>query len=163
MHAGQTRVAHTLSFMYAPHEHAQHLCHRVLSMACPGFLTVADIVDTAGGAYMPLFGMCAISKRPAGGGRSERDGQSRWLLNGARGRGYYCHAVLAPPHFTSHTSQEARCTCPDLSGCATRDGKSPRSMTERLTVATDSLERFTLQNVAHRDIVYALFVPHGGF
>jgi hypothetical protein len=24
----------------APHEHAQHLCHRVLSMACPGFLTV---------------------------------------------------------------------------------------------------------------------------
>ena len=28
---------------------------------------------------------------------------------GARGRGHYCHAVLAPPHFTSHTSQEARC------------------------------------------------------
>jgi hypothetical protein len=26
--------------MYAPQEHAQHLCHRVLSMACPGFLTV---------------------------------------------------------------------------------------------------------------------------
>src|SRR2546427_10967260 len=24
----------------APHEHAQHLCHRVLTMACPGFLTV---------------------------------------------------------------------------------------------------------------------------
>jgi hypothetical protein len=36
------RVAHTLSFMYAPHEHAQHLCHRVLYMTCPGFLTVAD-------------------------------------------------------------------------------------------------------------------------
>jgi len=34
------RVAHTLSFMYAPHEHAQVLCHRVLSKACPGFLTV---------------------------------------------------------------------------------------------------------------------------
>jgi len=34
------RVAHTLSFMYAPHEHAPHLCQRVLSMACPGFLTV---------------------------------------------------------------------------------------------------------------------------
>jgi hypothetical protein len=29
--------------MYAPHEHGQHLCHRVLSVACPGFLTVADI------------------------------------------------------------------------------------------------------------------------
>ena len=27
---------------------------------------------------------------------------------GARGRGHYCHAVLAPPHFTSRTSQEAR-------------------------------------------------------
>ena len=26
--------------MYAPHEHAQHPCHRVLSVACPGFLTV---------------------------------------------------------------------------------------------------------------------------
>src|SRR5437867_12893220 len=40
-----------MSCMYAPHEHAQHLCHRVISMACPptlselrracpGFLTV---------------------------------------------------------------------------------------------------------------------------
>jgi len=34
------RVAHTLSLMYAPHGHAPHLCHRVLSMACPGFSTV---------------------------------------------------------------------------------------------------------------------------
>ena len=34
---------HTLSFMYAPHEDAQHPCHRVLSVACPGFLTVADM------------------------------------------------------------------------------------------------------------------------
>ena len=24
----------------APHEHARHLCHRILSKACPGFLTV---------------------------------------------------------------------------------------------------------------------------
>ena len=38
-----SRVANTLSFMYAPHEHAQHPCHRVLSATCPGFLTVADI------------------------------------------------------------------------------------------------------------------------
>jgi hypothetical protein len=35
------RVAHTLSFMYAPHEHARYLFfHRVLSMACADFLTV---------------------------------------------------------------------------------------------------------------------------
>jgi hypothetical protein len=26
--------------MYAPHDHAQHPCHRVLSVACPGLLTV---------------------------------------------------------------------------------------------------------------------------
>jgi hypothetical protein len=26
--------------MYAPHEHAQHFYHCVLSLACPGFLTV---------------------------------------------------------------------------------------------------------------------------
>jgi hypothetical protein len=34
---------HALSLMYAPHEDAQHVFHRVLSVACPGFLTVADI------------------------------------------------------------------------------------------------------------------------
>ncbi len=39
----------------------------------------------AGGAYMPLFGMCAISERPAGARPSDSNGQSRWLLNGARG------------------------------------------------------------------------------
>jgi hypothetical protein len=32
-----------LPFMYAPHEPGQHLCHRVQSVACSGFLTVADI------------------------------------------------------------------------------------------------------------------------
>jgi len=32
-----------LPFIYAPHERGQHLCHRVLSVACSGFLTVADI------------------------------------------------------------------------------------------------------------------------
>jgi len=26
--------------MYAPHARRQHSCHRVLSVACPGFLTV---------------------------------------------------------------------------------------------------------------------------
>jgi hypothetical protein len=36
------RVAHTMPFMHAPHEHGQHLCHRVLCVACAGFLTVAD-------------------------------------------------------------------------------------------------------------------------
>jgi hypothetical protein len=42
------RVAHTLCFMYAPHEHAQHPCHRVLSVACPGLLTVTDIKGDVG-------------------------------------------------------------------------------------------------------------------
>lgn len=60
------------------------------------------------GWRMPLFGMCAISERPAGAGPSDRNGQSRWPLNGARSRGHYCHAVLPPPHFASHMSQEAR-------------------------------------------------------
>jgi hypothetical protein len=31
-------VAHTLFSMHAPHKHAQHFCHPVLSVACPGFL-----------------------------------------------------------------------------------------------------------------------------
>jgi hypothetical protein len=39
---------HTLSFMYAPHEHAQHRCQRVLSVACPGFLRGADIKGDVG-------------------------------------------------------------------------------------------------------------------
>ena len=38
-----SRVAHTLSFMYAPHEHAQHRRQHVLSVACPGSIRVADI------------------------------------------------------------------------------------------------------------------------
>jgi hypothetical protein len=42
------RVAHTVSFMYAPHDHAQHPCHRVLSVACPGLLRVADIKGDVG-------------------------------------------------------------------------------------------------------------------
>jgi hypothetical protein len=37
------RVADTLSLMYAPHEDAQRPCHRVLPVACPDFLTVADV------------------------------------------------------------------------------------------------------------------------
>jgi len=36
----ERRVAHTSSFMYAPHEHAQHPRQCVLSVACPAFLTV---------------------------------------------------------------------------------------------------------------------------
>ena len=43
-----SRVAHTLSFMYAPHERAQHRCQRVLSVACAGFLSVADIKGDVG-------------------------------------------------------------------------------------------------------------------
>ena len=37
-----------MSLMYAPHGHAQNLCHRVLSVACPGLLTVADIKGDVG-------------------------------------------------------------------------------------------------------------------
>jgi hypothetical protein len=44
----QSRVAHTLCFMYAPHEHAQNPCHRVLSVACPGLSTVAEIKGDVG-------------------------------------------------------------------------------------------------------------------
>ncbi len=36
-------MAHAFCFMYAPHEHAQHPCPGVLCVACPGFLTGADI------------------------------------------------------------------------------------------------------------------------
>jgi hypothetical protein len=43
-----TRVAYTLSFMYAPHEHAQHPCHRALSVACPGFLTKLRRIEGSG-------------------------------------------------------------------------------------------------------------------
>jgi hypothetical protein len=42
------RVAHTSSLMYAPHRRAQHLCHRVPSMACPAPLTVADTKGDVG-------------------------------------------------------------------------------------------------------------------
>jgi hypothetical protein len=38
----------TRSLMYAPREHGQHLCHRVLSVACSGFLTVADMKGNVG-------------------------------------------------------------------------------------------------------------------
>jgi hypothetical protein len=56
---------------------------------------------------MPLFGMCAISEGPAAAGPSDRNGQSRWLLNGARGRSHYCHAVLAPPFYIPHIAKDA--------------------------------------------------------
>jgi hypothetical protein len=34
--------------MYAPHEQTEHICHRGLSLACPGFLTAADIKGDVG-------------------------------------------------------------------------------------------------------------------
>jgi hypothetical protein len=46
-------VAHTLLFMYALHQHAQHLCSRFLTLACPGFLTVADIKGNVGATREP--------------------------------------------------------------------------------------------------------------
>ncbi len=41
-------MAHTLSSIYAPHEHAEHVCHRVLPMACAGSLMVDDIRGDVG-------------------------------------------------------------------------------------------------------------------
>jgi hypothetical protein len=45
---GSSQVAHALSFMYTPREHAERRWYRVLSMACPSFLTVADLEDNIG-------------------------------------------------------------------------------------------------------------------
>src|SRR5208283_359053 len=39
---GALRVAHTSPFMYAPHQHGQHLCHRVLTVAGSRFLTLTQ-------------------------------------------------------------------------------------------------------------------------
>jgi hypothetical protein len=41
-------VAQLLFLMYAPQQRAQYPCHRVLSVACPGFLTGADIRGDVG-------------------------------------------------------------------------------------------------------------------
>ena len=41
-------MAHTLLFVYALRQDAQDLCSRVLTLACPGFLTVADIKRSIG-------------------------------------------------------------------------------------------------------------------
>ncbi len=54
------------------------------------------VPDAGGVAYMPLVGMGAIRERPAGAGPIARNDQSRWLLSGARGRGHYLRALLAP-------------------------------------------------------------------
>jgi hypothetical protein len=55
--------------MYAPHEHAQHLCHRVLSLACPGFLAVADLKGDVGATrvyqfHMTIGIMASYGQRP---------------------------------------------------------------------------------------------------
>ena len=61
------RVAHTLSLMYAPHEHAQHLRHRVLSIACPSYLTAAEIKGDVGATRatlpIPALTRCGQSDR----------------------------------------------------------------------------------------------------
>jgi hypothetical protein len=48
--------------MYAPCEHAGHLCHRVLSVACPGFLTVADIKGDVGATHEPTVNQRQIDR-----------------------------------------------------------------------------------------------------
>jgi hypothetical protein len=58
------RVAHTLSLMYAPHEHAQHPCRRVLSVGCPAFLTVADIKGDVGATRDNLIGELGVIECP---------------------------------------------------------------------------------------------------
>ena len=45
------RLAQTSPFMYASHGNGQHLCHRVLSVACSGFLTVAAIKCDVGATH----------------------------------------------------------------------------------------------------------------
>jgi len=47
------RVAHTLPFMYAPHEHGPHLSCRVLAVACSDFLTLADMKGNVGATRDP--------------------------------------------------------------------------------------------------------------
>jgi len=62
--SGFPRVAHTLPFMYAPHEQVRHLfCQRVLSLACPGFLRVADIKGDVGATPV-----CQCMHHPCGPG-----------------------------------------------------------------------------------------------
>jgi len=46
--SSNSRVAHALPFMYAPHEHGQHLCHHVPPVACSGILTGADMKSNVG-------------------------------------------------------------------------------------------------------------------
>jgi hypothetical protein len=55
---------HTLSLMYAPHEHAQHPCRRVLSVGCPAFLTVADIKGDVGATRDNLIGELGVIECP---------------------------------------------------------------------------------------------------
>jgi hypothetical protein len=43
--------------MYAPHEHVQHHCQRVLAVACPGSLRVADIKGDVGATRVLETGM----------------------------------------------------------------------------------------------------------
>ena len=52
------RVEHTLFFMYALRQDAQHLCSRLLTLECPGFLGVADIKDNFG-ATPEMRKLCA--------------------------------------------------------------------------------------------------------
>jgi hypothetical protein len=53
-----------LSLTYAPHEHAQHPCDRVLSVACPGFLTVADIKGDVGATRGGAILFCHLAPTP---------------------------------------------------------------------------------------------------
>jgi len=57
------RVAHTLRSMYAPHEHAQHPCQRVLCVACLGFSTVADIKGDVGATCVQIPRVAHTSRR----------------------------------------------------------------------------------------------------
>jgi len=62
------RVVRTLLFMFAPDENGQHLYHRVLSMACCGFLRVADMKCDVGATHenYPTYGLAPA--RVGGGG-----------------------------------------------------------------------------------------------
>jgi hypothetical protein len=46
--------------MYAPHGQTQYLCHHVLSMACPGFLTLTEIKGDVGATRGPSWSVSGL-------------------------------------------------------------------------------------------------------
>jgi integrase len=69
-----------------------------------------------------LFGMCAISERPAGAGPIDRNGQRRWLLK-AREAAAIIVVLCLHPHLLRRTHRkrgDVPVPMPGMPGCATR-------------------------------------------